>query len=157
MDEVIDNNGVEFTQDIDFYWRSIAVYSIVLIVYSTAFGSIIEGKFEINASNPVVLLLLIIIIGTTISLLYRISRKRAIVVGRDYIIFKSRFKEKKYHISQIKSISFAKERIFRTRRKFSIVKFRVNSRKLMLRLRPSSFDDETLMIRMLQNLAREIK
>jgi len=157
MNKIEENNEVEFSQTIDFYWRSIAVYAVVLIFYSLAFGTVSEGKFEMNATNPVVLLLMLIIIGTTISMLYRVSRKRAIIIGTDYIIFKSRFRETKYHLKDITQIIFARERIFRTRRKYSVIKFKVNQRMLMLRLRPSAFDDEIMLIKMLQNLSKKIK
>lgn len=157
MEIIEENKEFEFTQTIDFYWRSIAVYSIVLIFYSLAFGTISEGRFEMNASNPVVLLLMIIIVGTAVSMIYRISRKRAVVVSSDYLIFRSRFREKKYSIGEIKQIYFAKERIFRTRRKYSVIKFRVSNRKLMIRLRPSAFDDEMLLVKTLNNLALKVK
>ncbi|MBX3043972.1 MAG: hypothetical protein KIT33_08335 [Candidatus Kapabacteria bacterium] len=156
MNQENKKSEIEFTQTIDFYWRAIAVYGVILIVYSLAFGTIEEGRFEINATNPIVLLLIIIIIGTTISLLYRLSRKRAIVIGEDFIIFKSRFREKIYKLNDIKQIIFAKERIFRTRRKYSVIKLKVNQRKLMLRIRPSAFDNEILMVKMLQSLAKKI-
>jgi hypothetical protein len=150
-------NEIEFTQTIDYYWRSIAVYAIILIVYSLAFGTIVEGKFEMNASNPVVLLLMMIIAGTTVSMLYRISRKRAIIIGADYIIFKSRFREKKYSLGQIKQVLFARERIFRTRRKYNVIKFRVAERILLIRIRASAFDDEVLLVKMVQQLAKKVK
>ncbi len=157
MNNTEEYNEVEFTQTIDYYWRSIAVYAVILIVYSLVFGTVIEGKFEMNSSNPVVLLLMIIIVATSISMLYRISRKRAITIGQDYIIFKSRFKQKKYSLSDIKQILFTRERIFRTRRKYNVIKFRVAERKLMLRLRASAFDDEVLLVKMLQSLAKKVK
>jgi hypothetical protein len=147
---------LEFTQSIDFYWRSIAVYSVILIFYSIAFGSISEGTFVMSATNPVVMLLMLIIIGTTFSLLYRLSRKRAIILSNEYIIFKSRFGEKKYFVKDIKQIIFARERIFRTRRKFSVIKFKVGQRKLAIRIRPSSFDNDDVMIKMIQRLAHKV-
>ena len=156
MNKADDNNIIEFTQTIDFYWRSIAVYAVILIFYSIAFGSITEGKFVMSATNPVVMLLILIIIGSEIALLYRLSRKRAIIIGQDFIIFKSRFGEKKYNLKDIKQIIFARERIFRSRRKYSVIKFRVEQRKIMLRLRPSAFDNETLLLRMIQSLAKKV-
>jgi hypothetical protein len=154
--EINGNKEVEFIQSIEFYWRSIAVYSIILIFYMLAFGSISQGTFAISASNPVVILLMMIIIGTTISMIYRISRKRAVIIGHDYIIFKSRFKEKKYFLKDLVQILFAKEKIFNSTRKVSVIKLRVEERKLMIRIRPSSFDDDILLVKMMQDFARKL-
>ncbi len=152
-----DNNVVEFTQTIEFYWRSIAVYSIILFVYMLVFGTISKGTFAINAFNPVVILMMMIIVGTAISMLYRISRKRAIIIGRDYIIFKSRFKEKKYYLKDIINIYFTKEKIFKGARKLNIVKIKIKQRKLMVKIRPSTFDDDLLLLKMLKDFAIKLQ
>lgn len=152
-----DIKTVEFVQSIEFYWRAIAAYSIILIFYMLAFGTISEGTFAINATNPVVILLMMIIIGTAISMLYRFSRKRAIIMGDNFIIFKSRFKEKKYELDDIIQILFAKEKIFKSTNKKHIIKIRVKQRKLMIRIRPSSFEDDDALVKMLRDLAKKLK
>lgn len=151
------NDSFEFRQNLEFYWRSIAVYSIVLIFYMLVFGTIEEGTFAINSTNPVVILLILIILSTSISLLYKLSRKRAIIISNNYIIFKSRFKQKKYFSNEIIEIKFSRERIFHSRRKYGIVKIKLPNRKLYVRVRPSAFENEEHLVKLLINISKKIK
>ena len=89
------NNPVkEFTLSIDFYWRSVAVYSFVLIFYSLMIGSWEEGGITLKIWDPIVILLLIFIIVSLVSLISRYYRKKTIILDNEHIIFKSRFGKK---------------------------------------------------------------
>ena len=146
-----------FKQNLDYYWKSLAVYSVIFIFYAIFIGSIEDGTFKVVLKNPVVILLGLITFATLISLLYRWWRERAIIISNSSITFKSRFSEKEYPFSSIKMIIFTRERIFRTKREFGVIKFVINGRKRNIRVRPSSFDDQYKLVQTLKELKARIK
>ena len=130
-----------FTQRLDFYWQFISVYAIALFIYFFLKGLLFDATFTKIAKDPVVILLALFIIGSGFALLYNIFRKRAIIVGKDFLIFRNRFSEKLFHINDIISINIVKERIPRSRRKgvIKIIRIKIKNRKRFIRIRMSSF------------------
>jgi hypothetical protein len=140
------NKERKFSQSIDFYWRSTAVYAVILIIYSLMIGTIEQETLTLKIKDPVVILLSLIIIVTSINMISRYYRQRTIIIGTDYIKFKSRFGSKTYTKSQIQEIIFTKEKIFKTRRKYSIIKIKLLNKRKPIRIRPSAFEDKDEMI-----------
>ncbi|MCL5990981.1 MAG: hypothetical protein M1419_02635 [Bacteroidetes bacterium] len=140
--ELDKDDGVKlFTQRLDFYWQFISVYAIALFIYFFLKGLFFDTTFTKIVRDPVVILLALFIIGSGLALLYNIFRKRSIIVGRDFLIFRNRFSEKLFHINDIISISIVKERIPRSRRKgvIRIIRIKIKNRKRFIRIRMSSF------------------
>jgi len=146
------NKRKEFSQNIDMFWRTIAVYTVVLVVYSVLAGSWEKGTLTLKVLDPIVILLFIIIIVSLLTFASKHYRKKIIQIEHDYIILKSRFGIRKLKRSEIEDIKFTKERIFRTRRKYSVVKIKFINRKRWLRIRPSAFDNPNELIETLQKL-----
>ena len=130
-----------FTHRLDFYWQFISVYAIALFIYFFLKGLFFDATFTKIVRDPVVILLAIFIIGSGFALLYNIFRKRSIIVGRDYLIFKNRFSEKLFNINDIIGINVVKVRIPRSRRKgvIKIIRIKIRDRKRLIRIRMSSF------------------
>ena len=147
----------KYSQTIDFYWKSISFYSIVLILYSLMAGSIEEGTLSLKLADPFVILLSIIIVASAISMLSRFYGERAITVTDEGIQFSNRFREKFYSLSQIEGIDFARERIFRTRRRYSVIKIKVANKIMPIRIRPSAFDEENGLVEDLKRLKSLLK
>jgi len=137
------NKDKVFIQRLDFYWQYIAIYTIVLLIYSILKGTIARGTLTVVVYDPIVILLLIFILSSFLPLLVNFYKKRTIIVGLDYIIFKSRFREKKYSLTDIISISVARVKQIKVRRgTYRIIKVQVQKRRLPVRIRPSSFWNE---------------
>lgn len=147
----------KYSQTIDFYWKSISFYSIVLILYSLMAGSIAEGTLSLKLADPFVILLSIIIVASAISMVSRFYGERAIAISEKGIQFSNRFREKFYSLSQIESIDFARERIFRTRRRYSVIKIKVENKIMPIRIRPSAFDEENGLIEDLKRIKSLLK
>ena len=146
-----------FRQTSDFYWKSLAVYSVIFIFFSVFVGTIENGEIKIIIRNPIVILLGFITLITLLALIYRWWRARAIILTQSHIIFKSRFSRKEYPISAIKMISFTRERIFRTKREFRIIKIVIEGRKHNIRVRPSSFDEEVKIVKTFRELKARLR
>lgn len=130
-----------FKQNIDLYWRTIAVYGSILIIYSLMVGSWEEGYITLKWKDPITILLSIILIFSLISLISRYYRQKTIIIENDRIIFSSRFGKKYFNFNDVEYIRFTKEKIYKSRRKYSIVKIKFKHRRRLLRIRPSAFDN----------------
>ena len=146
----------EFPRRLDFYWQFIAAYSIALIVYGFLKGSIDEGTLTITVKDPVVILLLFFIVITGVSLMINYYKKTSIIVGKDYIIFKSRYKEKKYGFTEILRIAMGKERILNIKSSFRLIKIRIAGRRRVIRIRPTSFENENSLMHAIVALKRNL-
>lgn len=83
---------------------------------------------------------------------YRFYGKRSVIITQNGIKFSNRFREKFYHLNQIEYIDFTREKLFRSKRRYSIVKIKVAGKKFPIRIRPSSFEDENELVDSLKNI-----
>ncbi len=145
-----------FLQRLDFYYQTTAIYSIVLLAYSLLKGTIEGGKVTISIIDPISILLAIFIIGTLISLAYNLSKRREIIIGSDYIIFRAGKKRKKYLISEIEKISITVDRAVRFRSKFRMVLIKVPSRKRAVWIRLTSYHNDKELAEAMIELKRQV-
>jgi len=140
----VNNQRVEkiYFQRLDFYYQTLAIYSIVIVVYSILRGSIEGGTLTVRLLDPITILLALFIIGTSIALLYDSIRRRSIIVGKDYIIFRLGKKEKKYNFNEIERIAVVPDKTFRFRSSYSTAMIKLPERRRMLRLRFTSYENE---------------
>lgn len=155
-----DNNFQEkvFTQRLDFYWQFISVYAIAMFIYFFLKGMFFEATFLRVVRDPVVILLAVFISGSAIALMYNAFRKRTIVVGKDYLVFKNRFSEKEFHLSDISVITVGREILPRTRvaRTVRVIRIKVKNRKRFIKIRTSSFWNSKELINSLLSLKKGI-
>lgn len=155
-DKNIKQKSKKFIQRLDFYWQSISAYAIVLIVYAFLRGTIEKGTISVTWMDPIVVLMLVFIVATSVALLINYSKNRKIIVGDDFITFKSRIGEKTYTLDDILRISMSREKIGNINNKYRIIKIKVNKRRRLIRIRPSAFWNEKQMIDYLANLRRQV-
>ncbi len=146
----------EFFRRLDFYWQFIVAYFIAFLLYSFLKGSIDEGTLTITFKDPVVILLALFIVVTGISLMVDYYKKASIIVGKDFIIFKSRFKEKKYGLHEIQRIALGRERIINVKSSFRLIKLRVAGRRRIIRIRPTSYLNENELLTSIVILKRAL-
>jgi hypothetical protein len=158
-EENIKDESKTFAKRLDFYWQFIAVYSVALIIIALFMGSIEDGRLSLALTDPPVILLAVFVLFSVIGFFYNYYMNKKLIVGKDYIIFKSRFRERKYHTSEIARIAFARERkkSLEGAAEIRIIKIRVKNRRRVIKLRTSSFRDEQDMLRYIDNLKRNIK
>ena len=151
------NHSVKhFTQRLDFYWQFLSVYVIALVIYAVFRGTIAEGTFSIVVKDPVVILLFIFTFVSAIGLLINLYKKRVIIIGRDFIIFKNRFREKKFSRNDLLRIAFSKEKLSKFSSVLRIIKISVANRRKTIKIRPSSFWDDKELIHSLVKLKKSL-
>lgn len=146
-----------FEQRLDFYWQYIALYSVVLLVYGVVKGSLEEGTITLVLTDPIVALLSLFIVISALSMLINYYKNKTIIVGADFIIFKSRFGEKEYKINDIIKINVGNEKLIKVRRgSYRVIKIKLATRKWMLKIRPSTFWDESGLVQAVSNLKKNL-
>ncbi|MEJ5244475.1 MAG: hypothetical protein WHV28_02060 [Bacteroidota bacterium] len=131
-----------YPQRLDFYYQTIAIDAIVLVLYSILRGTIEGGFITIRLLDPISILLALFIVAITVSLIIHLIKRRFIVIGNDYIIFRVGKKERKYKFSDIERIIIKYEKSIRIRSKYKIALIKLPERKRYLRLRFSSYQND---------------
>ena len=151
MNQEFEQESKTFVQRLDFYWQYVAIYAIVLIIYALFKGTFSEGTFSVVLFDPVVILLAFFILSSTIVMGINAYKRKTIIIGSDYIIFKSRFRSKKYSREDIVRIGIQQKRFPRIPGSLHIVKIRIKKRRRTIKIRPSSFWNEKELIRSINN------
>lgn len=148
-----------YSKRIDFYWHFTTIYAVVLLIYVFFKGSIAEDKFSMTIvlNDPLFLLLSLFTIASCIGMLLGIFKNHNIIIGKDYITFKTRFREKRYNSSDILSLGFGRKRITRFPVAYRVIKIKVSSRNRLIRIRPSSFWNEKELMENIIALKHRIK
>lgn len=146
-----------YPQRLDFYYQTIAIDAIVLVLYSILRGTIEGGFVTIRLLDPISILLALFIVVTAISLLVNSIKRRFIVIGNDYIIFRVGKKERKYKFSDIERIIIKSEKSIRIRSKYKIALIKLPERKRFLRLRFSSYQNDDKLFQDIVNIKKYIE
>lgn len=144
-----------FMQRLNYYWQSIAVYAVALVLYAVLKGTVQQGSLSVSVNDPLALLLLAFVIGSSIGLLFTLYIRRSVIIGHDFITFRNRHTEKKLHINDITRIRLARERKIETGA-YRIVSITTTLRRRPYRLRPAGFDNEKEMITEILRLKKSL-
>ncbi len=146
----------EFRHRIDYYWQAIAFYAVSLLFYALLRGTVIDGTFTIVVNDPIVVLLLILIVGSTVFVLGNAFMRRSIVVDKDSLTFRNRFRERTFTRDAITSISVARETAIKIPQAYRVIKIRLQHRRRPLRIRPSLYEHDSAFMQALLSLKRSL-
>lgn len=129
---------------LDFYYKSLIIYLITLIIYILIKGRFFQERFEIVVRDPIIYIITIFIGFFLIVLIANAIRAREIVINDSKIIFKNRFGQREVMINDIMHLSFSREkrRAAEERSDVRMVKLKLKNRKRLLRIRLNDFQDE---------------
>jgi len=139
----------QFTYRLDIYWKAISMYAVALILYGLVrgvMGGLPDGTIKLVLLDPVLILLFAFVIGSSLSLLVNWYMRREIIITNNALIFKNRFREREIPLSQIERINIGREKIIKVRGAYKLVKIRLNTRRRLLRIRTSSFNNEQQLV-----------
>ncbi len=129
---------------LDFYYKSLIIYLITLIIYILIKGRFFQERFEVVVKDPIIYIITIFIGFFLIVLVANAIRAREIVINDSKIIFKNRFGQREVSINDIMHLRFSREkrRADEERSDVRIVKLKLRNRKRLLRIRLNDFQDE---------------
>ncbi len=135
------------------------MYAVALILYGLVrgvMGGLPDATIKIVLLDPVLILLFAFVVGSSLALLVNWYMRREIIITDNAIIFKNRFRERTIPLSNIERIQIGREKIIKVRGAYKLVKIRLNTRRRLLRIRTSSFNNEHALVECLTNLKNSL-
>ncbi|MBD1207361.1 MAG: hypothetical protein H9535_02945 [Ignavibacteria bacterium] len=146
----------EFPVRMDFYWQAIALYALALICYALVRGTVWDGSLNLTLRDPIVIVLGALVIGSCFWSLGNWYMRRSIVIGDSYIRFTNRFRSRTFRQHDIDVISIGRQKMLKVRGVYKLVKIRLRSRRRLLRIRPSLYEQEQALVQSLIALKRQL-
>lgn len=140
---------------VDFYWKSLAMYGAALMIYAVLKGTIEERTLSITLTDPIVILLAVFVLFSALSLIINHHAKRVILIDKESITFKNRYRSRTFHLKDIRSIVLVKDKRFRVNT-LSAIKIGLHGRRRPIRLRPSLFENEESLIQEIKLLKQQL-
>ncbi|MDQ3194476.1 MAG: hypothetical protein M3P82_05695 [Bacteroidota bacterium] len=143
---------------LDFYYKSLIIYLITLIIYILIKGRFFQERFEIVVKDPIIYIIALFIGFFLAVLIANAIRAREIVINSSKIIFKNRFGQREVAISDILHLRFSREnrRATEERSDVRIVKIKLRNRKRLLRIRLNDFQDERELVNEFKAISKKL-
>lgn len=143
---------------LDFYYKSLIIYLVTLIVYILIKGRFLHESFEVVVKDPIIYIIVIFIVFFLIVLISNAVTAKEIIIDDSKIIFKNRFGQRVVGINEIISIRFSREkkRSNEIRSDVRLVKLKLQNRKRLLRIRLNDFHDEKKLVNEFKQISRTL-
>lgn len=146
-----------FKYNLSFYYKSIIIYFIVLILYGVIRGEFIEDSFTLITRDPILYFLAIILIVSVAALVYNLIRNMYIEISDTEIVFADRFKSKAYKVSQVKKIKFSRQVRTSNSPSFRTARIKVNGRVRPIIIRFSDYENQDELLLRMEELKSKIE
>lgn len=151
-------DGRIFKYKLDFYYKSVIVYMLFLIVYVMINGVFFAKQFSDLYHDPIIYISILFVLYTLFILLKNAVKAKEFIFENDKFIIKNRFGQREILFTDVINLKFSRERKYGGNRKGSIrrVRIKLKDRKRYLRIRLSEFQEEKKLLNEFKNLARII-
>jgi len=129
---------------LDFYYKSLIIYLVTLIIYIIIKGRFFHASFEVVVKDPIIYIIAIFILFFLTMLLANTLRAREIIIKENLIIFGNRFGQREVENSDILGVRFSREkkRSRKDRSDVRFVKLKLKNRKRLFKIRLNDYQDE---------------
>lgn len=145
-----------FKRRFEFYYQSVAVYALALIVYAVIRGTFAEGEFRIVFRDPIVYAFVIVLLYSVVILVFNMLYQRDVVVTDDSIILGNRFDIKTIKLSEIEEIRVGRAKRMKVRGSFRVIRIRLKDQRRTVRINPVHFHEEKDMIETFKSLSQRV-
>ncbi len=145
-----------FKRRFEFYYQSVAVYAIALIIYAVVRGTFAESEFRLVFRDPIVYAFIIVLAYSVFILGFNMLYQRDVVVTDDSIILQNRFDSKEIKLSEIEWIRVGKAKRMKVRGSFRVIKMKLKDQMRAVRINPVHFHDEKEMTETFRELAQKV-
>ncbi len=145
-----------FKRRFEFYYQSVAVYALALIVYAVIRGTFAEGEFRIVFRDPIVYAFVIVLLYSVVILVFNMLYQRDVVVTDDSIILGNRFDIKTIKLSEIEEIRVGRAKRMKVRGSFRVIRIRLKDQRRTVRINPVHFHEENDMIETFKSLSQRV-
>lgn len=134
-----------FEYRLDYYWKSLSLYAIVLSIFILIRESISNVKVIESIYQPIIFLLILVTVITSAALLYQMYQKKKIIFYDDKIILKNRWFEKTINFSEINKILIKKNK-FKKIDTYRLILIRLKNKRRGIRINPGYYNNENQLI-----------
>lgn len=145
-----------FPYRLDYYWKSLSLYSIILSVFLLIKESISNNKIITAVYHPVIIILILFIFITLSALLIQIRQKKVIILSNDKITLSTRNKSKSFYWKDIQKIYLITTQL-KKENTIRLIKLKINGRRRALRINPSMFQNENNLVIFLTEIKTKYK
>ena len=145
-----------FKRRFEFYYQSVAVYAVALILYALIRGSFAEGEFKIVFNDPIVYAFIVVLLYSLFVLVVNMLYQRDVIVENDTIILQNRFDSKTINLSDIEWIQVGRPKRMKVRGSYRVIKLKLKDHLRALRVNPVHFHDEQGMIETFAGMSEKI-
>jgi hypothetical protein len=143
---------------LDFYYKSLAIYLLTLIVYILIKGRFFQERFEIVFKDPIIYLISIFIIYFVAVLISNFATAREMIFDDRSITLRNRFGQRSVSMSEIIGVRFSrkKRKTNNDSSEVRLVKLKLKNRKRLLRIRMNDFENEKQLESEFRNISRNL-
>jgi len=134
-----------FEYRLDYYWKSLSLYAVVLSIFILIRESISNTKVIDNIYQPIIFLLIFITVITSIALLYQIYQKKKIILENSKILLTTRWYTKSIDLNNIQKI-IIKTKKYKKLDIYKIIIIKLKGKRRAIRINPAYYNNENLLI-----------
>ncbi len=133
-----------FKAKLDYYYKLLVIYFVFLVIYSLMRGTFLAKEFTLVFHDPIIYITLFFILYTIAAFLVSLVKSKEIHFYGDRFEIKNRFGKREILFKDIVFVKFSRERRKYKDGKSAVRRVRIKllSRKKLLRIRLSEFDNE---------------
>lgn len=148
----------KFKYKLDFYYKSLAIYLLTLVVYILVKGKFFQEKFEVMFRDPIIYIISMFILYFTVLLIANALWARTIEFTGKEIVISNRFGKRSIGIDEITGVRFTRKRR-KTDEEMSsarFVKLKLRNRRRILRIKMNDFENEKQLESEFKNISRKL-
>lgn len=145
-----------FKRRFEFYYQSVAVYAVALIIYAAVRGTFAESEFRLVFRDPIVYAFIIVLAYSLIVLVFNMLYQRDVIVTDDSIIFQNRFDRKEIQLNEIDRIRVGKAKRMKVRGGYRVIRLKLKDHRRAVRINPVHFHDEKGMIETFKGMSQKV-
>jgi predicted methyltransferase len=141
---------------LDFYYKSLIIYLLTLLIYIIIKGDFFQERFEVVIQDPIIYVIALFITFFIIVLISNAIRAREIIIDEEKITLRNRFGQREILKNEILQVKFSRTKKIRQKGKSDvrIIKLRLKNRKRYLRIRLSDFQNEKELVNEFRSITK---
>ena len=151
-------NDRVYKYKLEFYYRSLVIYLLTLVIYILVKGRFFQEKFEVVFKDPIIYVITIFILYFVTVLITNMVTAKELIFDDNEITLRNRFGQRTISIKEIAAVKFSrpKRQLKDDQSKIRIVKLKLLNRKRQLRIRINDFQNEKNLETEFRNISRNL-
>ncbi len=145
-----------FKRRFEFYYQSVAVYAVALILYAVVRGTFAESEFRLVFRDPIVYAFILVLAYSVIVLIFNMLYQRDVVVTENSIILQNRFDSKEMPLSEVEWIDVGRAKRMKVRGSYRVIRLKLRTHIRAVRINPVHFHDEKGMMETFRELSSKV-